>query len=89
MFSTVGVPWGIMGTMGTKGVILTTMVAILSTMGDIMMHVGDIMMDEGNIMSAVGSVQYHGENLHYCHYHHSNEPLGHRMEHHTCMGPTT
>ena len=38
--------------------------------GDIIMHVGDI-------VSTVG------ENLHY---HHSNRPLGHRMERHTCMG---
>ena len=30
--------------------------------------------------------EYRGGNLHY---RHSNGPLGHRMERHTCMGPTT
>ena len=45
-----------------------------------MMHVGDI-------MSIVGAVQYRGrKNLHY---RHSSVSLGHRMERHTFMGPTT
>ena len=39
-----------------------------------MMHVGDIM-STGGVRSL--------------YYSHSNEPLGHRMERHTCMGPTT
>ena len=44
------------------------------------------MMHMGVIMSTVRVFSTVGGNLHY---HHSNGPLGHHMEHHTCMGPTT
>ena len=52
-----------------------------------MMDVGDIMMHVRGYHDARGGYyEYRGRNLHY---RHSNGPVGHRMERHTCMGPTT
>ena len=55
--------------------------------GGYLEYCGGIMMHVGDIMNTVGGVQYRvGKNLHY---RHSNGPLGHRMERHTCTRPTT
>ena len=63
--------------------VFNTVGVFLSTMGDIMMHVEGYYEYRGG----GGGAQYcGGKNLHY---RHSNGPLGHRMERHTYMGPTT